>query len=161
MFIQSGDEVLLIHKKRGLGKGKINAPGGKLEEGESFREAAIRECQEEVGLTPLNPHKVGELRFRFMDGYSLYGEVFWAYDYRGIARETDEADPFWCPLHSIPYQSMWRDDPLWLPLVIQGFHIAGWFDFDGDIMLSGRVDFLPLKSPRPLPLDYSAQATGP
>jgi ADP-ribose pyrophosphatase YjhB (NUDIX family) len=41
-------KVLLIMKKTGLGKGKVNAPGGRLEPGESFLEAAIRECREEV-----------------------------------------------------------------------------------------------------------------
>src|SRR4051794_35353585 len=30
-FIVCGGRVLLIHKKRGLGAGKVNAPGGKIE----------------------------------------------------------------------------------------------------------------------------------
>ena len=37
----------------GLGAGKINAPGGKLEAGETALAAAIRETQEEIGVTPL------------------------------------------------------------------------------------------------------------
>ena len=31
MFIIKNNDVLLIHKKTGLGKGKINGPGGKIE----------------------------------------------------------------------------------------------------------------------------------
>ena len=31
LFVIKDDKALLIHKKRGLGIGKINAPGGKLE----------------------------------------------------------------------------------------------------------------------------------
>jgi 8-oxo-dGTP diphosphatase len=34
-FVTRGDEVLLIHKKRGLGAGKINGPGGRIEPGET------------------------------------------------------------------------------------------------------------------------------
>ena len=44
-FIVKDGRVLLIRKKRGLGAGKINAPGGKLESGETALGAAIRETQ--------------------------------------------------------------------------------------------------------------------
>ena len=43
VFLTRGEEVLLIHKKTGLGAGKINGPGGKLEPGESPLDAARRE----------------------------------------------------------------------------------------------------------------------
>ncbi|HYF35152.1 MAG TPA: NUDIX domain-containing protein, partial [Prosthecobacter sp.] len=44
MFIidEARDEVLLIRKKRGLGAGKINGPGGKIDPGESSIECAVR-----------------------------------------------------------------------------------------------------------------------
>ena len=68
-------QVLLIHKKTGLGKGKVNAPGGRIEAGEMPIEATVRECQEEVGLTPLEPKLVGELFFILrMDIH--YGALF-------------------------------------------------------------------------------------
>jgi hypothetical protein len=35
LFVVQGGQVLLIRKKRGLGAGKINGPGGRLEPGES------------------------------------------------------------------------------------------------------------------------------
>ena len=31
MFVREGDQVLLIRKLRGIGAGKINAPGGKID----------------------------------------------------------------------------------------------------------------------------------
>ena len=49
VFILKDNEVLLIRKKTGLGAGKVNAPGGKLEVDESAEAAAIREVMEEVG----------------------------------------------------------------------------------------------------------------
>ena len=35
LFIISDSRALLIRKKRGLGAGKINAPGGKIDPGET------------------------------------------------------------------------------------------------------------------------------
>ena len=35
VFVLRGDEVLLIDKKTGLGMGKVNAPGGKVDPGET------------------------------------------------------------------------------------------------------------------------------
>ena len=45
----SGD-VLLGMKKRGFGIGKWNGFGGKVKDGETIRECAMRETQEECGL---------------------------------------------------------------------------------------------------------------
>ena len=141
MFVQDANSLLLIHKRRGLGAGKVNAPGGRLEAGESYADAAVRECQEEVLVTPLHPKKVGELYFRFVDGHSIYGEVFWSTSHLGTATATAEADPFWCPISAVPYERMWADDRVWLPQVISGHKFRGFFDFKDDTMLAGSIDF--------------------
>src|ERR1700761_870412 len=77
------NRILLIRKKRGLGAGKVNAPGGRLEPGESLAECAIRETQEELCVTPLDPEWRGELHFQFTDGYGLHCAVFTATDHVG------------------------------------------------------------------------------
>jgi len=141
-YIFSGDSVLLMHKKRGLGKGKVNAPGGHIESGETELEAAIRETEEEVGLTPLNMEEVGTLYFQFTNGLKMKGTVFTAESSRGILTETDEADPFWVSISDIPYTKMWEDDLLWLPHVIKGKKIEGRFIFDDDKMLSYSLDII-------------------
>jgi 8-oxo-dGTP pyrophosphatase MutT (NUDIX family) len=56
-FIRKKGHILLMEKKTGMGKGLINAPGGRIEKGESPLEAAVRETQEEVLLTPLDLEK--------------------------------------------------------------------------------------------------------
>jgi 8-oxo-dGTP diphosphatase len=131
----SEGRVLLIRKKRGLGAGKINAPGGRIEAGETPIEAAARELEEEVGVTPVEVRKGGELRFVFVDGYSLHVHVFRANGCVGRLKETPEAIPLWTDIEAIPYDEMWQDDRLWLPLLLADRWFSGRFIFDGDRML--------------------------
>lgn len=138
-FVRRGDEVLLIRKKRGLGAGKINGPGGRLDPGETPLQAAIREVQEELLVTPTGVSLHGELRFVFVDGYSLHCHVFCATGCEGTPTETEEAVPLWYPVAALPFAEMWADDYLWLPQVLAGHHVDGHFVFDGDAMLDQRV----------------------
>lgn len=139
LFVVDDGRVLLIRKKRGLGAGKINGPGGKLEDGETAHEAALRETFEEIRVRPRRVGHRGELRFQFVDGYSIHVEVFRAEEYRGQPRETDEATPMWVPRERIPYEQMWADDRLWLPLLLEDEHFTGRFIFDDDTMLDHEV----------------------
>ncbi len=141
-FIQNEEQLMLIHKKTGLGKGKVNAPGGRIEPGESTIEAAIRETTEEIGLVPANLQKRGELFFIFTDGYSLHATVFFSTKFSGTLVETIEAAPFWCAIKDIPYKSMWEDDLHWLPLALAGNQFKAYFIFDNDAMLSFSIDLI-------------------
>ncbi|MBI9108057.1 MAG: 8-oxo-dGTP diphosphatase [Spirochaetales bacterium] len=139
-YIRDKDQLLLINKKTGLGAGKVNAPGGRIEAGEMPLEAAVRECQEEVGLTPIDPEYVTDLSFIFKNGHSLRGFVFYAESFEGEMIETDEAEPFWCNIEQIPLGKMWADDALWLPRMLKGEKLSGKFIFDDDEMLSSLVE---------------------
>ena len=139
LFVIRKGEVLLIRKKRGLGAGKINGPGGKLEGGETPLQAAVRETFEEVRVRPREVDHRGELRFQFVDGYSIHVQVFRATGCEGEPRETVEATPMWVPAEEIPYEEMWADDRLWLPLLLADRRFAGRFIFDRDRMLDHDV----------------------
>jgi len=138
-FIVEGGRILLIHKKRGLGKGKVNGPGGRIEKGESAREAAVRETREEVGLTPTGLEERGEVWFQFVDGYALHATIFAASGAEGTLKETDEANPFWADVAKIPFDDMWKDDSMWLPWLLERRRFRGLFHYDGDRMITGRV----------------------
>lgn len=139
LFIVRDRQVLLIRKKRGLGAGKVNGPGGKLDDGETWMQAAIREVEEEIRVTPLNVEERGELKFQFVDGYSIDVRVFVASNYEGSPAETDEAAPLWFPVDCVPYGEMWADDVIWLPLLFVGKRFTGRFIFENDTMLDHRV----------------------
>lgn len=138
-FVIRDGQILLIRKKRGLGAGKINGPGGRLEPGETAEQAAIRETQEEVGVTPTGLEHFGELFFQFLDGYKLHVAVFAASGCEGELVETDEATPIWTDIERIPYEEMWQDDPIWLPLVLKRVKFRGYFLFNVEKLLNHRL----------------------
>jgi 8-oxo-dGTP diphosphatase len=140
LFVVQDGRILLIHKKTGMGAGKINGPGGRLHAGESPRDGAVREVQEELCVLPTGVEEAGELFFQFVDGYSMHGFVFTARGFSGELCETHEAAPLWTARDSIPYDRMWADDRLWVPLMLEGRRFKGYFVFDGDAMLDARVD---------------------
>lgn len=140
LFVIQADRILLIRKRRGLGAGKINGPGGRLDDGETPIRAAVREVEEELCITPLDPVEAGELRFQFVDGYSIHGFVFRASNFRGEPATTAEAIPIWTRLDRIPYDEMWADDRYWLPLLLEGTGFDGRFIFDGDAMLDYEIE---------------------
>lgn len=133
LFLVRDDQILLAMKKRGLGEGRYNGVGGKIEPGETVEQAAIRECHEEIGVTPTTFHKVAELDF-LMDSdtkpWQLDGQVFIATDWTGNPIETEEMAPRWFNVADIPYDTMWVDDIYWLPQVLEGQKVKGSFSFD-------------------------------
>lgn len=65
--------VLLLHRTDGLGWAW---PGGGVEDGETFAEAVVRECKEEMGTYPLDfdlgDHEVIDVQNEFGVGYVTY-----------------------------------------------------------------------------------------
>ncbi len=135
VFVIRDGKILLINKKTGLGKGKINGPGGKVEAGERPQDCAIRECQEELKITVSDLQYCGQHRFQFVDGYSIHVWVYLTSEFEGIPTETVEAKPLWVALDSIPYEQMWEDDRIWIPMMLRGERFQSRWIFDGDKML--------------------------
>ena len=147
LFVRDGGRVLLMIKKRGLGAGLINAPGGRLEPGETPRQAALREVEEELCVRPRSAVWAGEHRFAFCDGYSMYVHVYWSDGADGEPLETDEAIPHWVAQDAIPYERMWADDRIWIPHLLVGQRFSGRYIFDGARMVDHVVDLLAADAP--------------
>eukprot|EP01129_Flabellula_baltica_P008633 TRINITY_DN3451_c0_g1_i2.p1 TRINITY_DN3451_c0_g1~~TRINITY_DN3451_c0_g1_i2.p1 ORF type:complete len:160 (-),score=26.71 TRINITY_DN3451_c0_g1_i2:73-552(-) len=137
---QHRHHILLAHKKRGFGTHKYNGVGGKAEEGESIEETAIRECQEEieVDVSACDLKKVGVLKFYYESNpkWNNVCHVFITHQWTGVPSETEEMNPHWFPIDEIPYESMWVDDKLWLPRVLNGHQVHYEFLFDNEMNLS-------------------------
>lgn len=136
LFLRSSDQLLLAMKKRGFGEGKWNGVGGKIEEGESLEDALVRECIEEIGVTPNSWTAVGELDFvqdaETEDPWHMFVYAYMCDDWEGEPAESEEMMPKWFHIEDIPYGDMWGDDEFWLPYVLDGNKVVGEFTFDID-----------------------------
>ncbi|WP_419818697.1 8-oxo-dGTP diphosphatase [Glaciibacter flavus] len=129
--------VLLGRKKLGLGEGKYVGPGGKLEPGETARDAIAREVLEEVGLAvrPSSLEWRGSLRYHFPSrpAWSQESTVFVCRDWTGDPTASDELDPEWFALADVPLELMWDDARFWLPGVLAGGSVDREFTFGDDL----------------------------
>jgi hypothetical protein len=61
--------------------------------------------------------------------------------------------PEWFNIADIPYDNMWQDDILWLPMVLEGKILFGQFTFDeADNMLTHNVQEITTFPNGPFPL---------
>ena len=131
-----GTQVLLGRKKTGLGAGRLVGPGGKLEQGESPRDAAVREIAEEVGLVvhPDDLEPMGELTYPFphRPAWSQRSWVFRATRWEGEVVESDELEPVWVNTAEIDFGRMWDDARYWLPATLAGASVRATFTFGPD-----------------------------
>lgn len=133
-----GTEVLLGRKLRGLGEGRVVAPGGKLEPGESPAEAAVRELAEEVGLRAdprdLEPRGSLDYFFPHRPAWSQRSHVFVCRRWSGEVVASGELAAAFVPLDEVPYGQMWDDARFWLPAVLHsGAVVDRTFEFGADL----------------------------
>jgi len=127
------DKILLAVKKKKIGKGLFNGYGGGIEEGETPRQAALRELKEESCIKVTNASilkKVAMIDFRNMqvDGSILIYRVhvFFLYQWQGEFQSTEEMDrPTWFFKKELPFSKMMAADKEWLPIVLSGVQIIG------------------------------------
>ncbi len=136
LLVKNG-QVLLAMKKRGFGMGKWNGVGGKVKDGESLKEAVVRESQEEIGVTPLAYRKVAVLDFLFPEiprdkDWNQQVVVFMVDDWEGEPTESKEMNPRWFDIDKIPYSQMWDSDSTWMKKVLAGQKIKGVFTYAGE-----------------------------
>lgn len=128
--------VLLGHKGRGLGQGRIVGPGGKVTPGETPKAAAVREVAEEVGIVvaPSDLHHRATISYPFVDRpeNSQRSFVFTSRQFQGEPSATDELDPKWYLLGEIPWDQMWDDAKRWLPRVFAGEFVEATFTIGPD-----------------------------
>jgi len=133
-----GGKVLLAMKKRGLGIGKWNGPGGKVMENESVEAACRREAFEETGIRITEMEDRGVIRFVFDEKLEWDQEcrIYIVTAFDGEPVETVEMKPAWVPIDALPLADMWEDDALWLEGVLRGGSVDAtfWFDVDGKLL---------------------------
>ncbi|GMH93710.1 hypothetical protein TrST_g6091 [Triparma strigata] len=139
----STDKILLGKKLRGFGEGKFNGFGGKPNPNESMRDCALRETEEECGVIvpPEFLLSGGTLTFTGLAPKQMIVHLYRVnldnFPFKVVL--SDEMDPTWFPITSIPFSLMFDDDKFWLPKLLSKAWSAdcaleGNFHFDGDFV---------------------------
>lgn len=136
-------KVLLGMKRCGFGVGKWNGFGGKVKEGESSKQASIRELHEESGLTvdENEPKQCALIRFFFEQEFAFECDVYLVRNWEGEPVETEEMSPKWYSISDLPFGEMWVADPFWLPRVLEGETLEVFVRFNekGDQVLEHNI----------------------
>jgi len=139
-------EVCLAMKKRGFGLNRWNGVGGKVDDQkETIEEAARREAKEEIFVDVQDLSKVAELSFYFPhnSAWDQMVHVYFAENWKGEPKESDEMKPDWFSVNELPFQDMWPDDIFWLPEVVKGNLLKAMFKFgEKDVVLDKKVEIV-------------------
>lgn len=132
-YLRKGGKTLMVHrikKPNDMHQGKWNGLGGKLEQGETPEECAIREIYEESGLVVKNLVYKGLLTFPgFADEEDWYAFVFVATDFEGELIDSPEGRLDWVDDAGLLDLNLWEGDRLFIP----------WLDRPG--IFSGKLTY--------------------
>ncbi len=98
-LIQDGNRILLQNRVKEDWKG-YTLPGGHVEPGESFVDAAIREMKEETGLDIIRRQLVGIKQFPIENGRYIV-LLFKATEFSGDVVSSDEGSMEWIDIDKI------------------------------------------------------------
>ncbi len=142
--LRKGNEVLLLQKPR---RGWWVAPGGKMEPGESVKEACVREFREETGIYVKNPKIKGIFTFIIKENNVVQSEwmmfTFMADEFDGQHLETSEEGLLeWMDISELKNLPMAEGDYHILDYMVHGNGlIYGTFTYTPDFtLLSYRLD---------------------
>jgi 8-oxo-dGTP diphosphatase len=107
--------ILLIDEKNKLflsvslktDKTDFNLPGGKVEKGETFKQAAIREMKEETGLDILEKDLI-IFQTDFVDGYKVI--TFLITKYTNQIYTEEEGIVMWLPYIHLTKSKSWKKE---------------------------------------------------
>ncbi|MBV7332694.1 8-oxo-dGTP diphosphatase [Chloroflexi bacterium TSY] len=146
-YIQHNNKTLMLHrikKENDMHEGKWNGLGGKLEAGETPEECAIREIQEESGLTISNPLVRGFLTFPAFDGLDdWYVFVITASEFTGQLIDSTEGELAWIDDDKLLDLNLWPGDRIFIPWLKQDRFFSGKFVYREGQLIDHQVVFHP------------------
>lgn len=108
IIIENSQKQLLIGKRKGSHAPYYSIPGGHMELGESFEQAAIREIEEETGIRIHNPQVIcvtNNLKTFASEGYHSVSVILLAREFEGMPqlKEPDKCEGWvWVDPRNLP-----------------------------------------------------------
>jgi len=119
-YIEKDGKYLMLYRnklKNDPNKGKWLGIGGKLEDGETPDDAAVREVYEETGLRLISYKYRGIVNF-ISDIYPDEAmHLYYSDDFEGEVKECDEGDLKWIEKGRLSELPMWEGDKIFLRLI--------------------------------------------
>ncbi len=163
-YVRAHGQTLMLHrikKANDMHAGKWNGLGGKLIPGETPEECAIREVQEESGLTLINPQWRGILTFpSFANDEDWYAFVFVGTEFTGELIDSAEGVLAWIDDERLPELNLWEGDPIFLQWLEQERFFSGRFLYRDGRLVEHSVVFYP-STPAPATPTLAADLPAP
>ena len=100
-------------------RGQRAFPGGRIDNGETAEQAAMRELEEEIGLKLGTEHILGRLDdYATRSGYVITPIVFWAGSNLQMKANPDEVET----IHAVPIKELLREDAPMLETIPESEH---------------------------------------
>lgn len=133
----------MLHRNKKINdmhEGKWNGLGGKLENGETPENCAVREVLEESGLTVSNPQLKGFLTFPQFDGENdWYVFMYLFEEYEGEMIDSPEGQLRWIPNDELQNIPMWEGDRIFMDWLDQPGIFSAVFNYASGKLLDWKV----------------------
>ena len=135
-YLIKGNEVVVAKYKKGNKKeGYYDIPGGKIEEGESPKQTAIREMKEETGIEIQNLKYKGIMTIEYPDRMFIL-DTFISREYEGEPQEFEENTSEWIDIDEL----LKKEKILSNIILLDKFLIKGLIDDNRNFNLHIKVD---------------------
>lgn len=143
-YLEQDGCYLMLHrvkKKKDVNHDKWIGVGGKFEPGETALACALREVQEETGLTMQNPQYRGIVDFYCAPWPAERMHLYTCTEFTGTMTDCNEGTLEWVPKEAVQELPIWPGDKLFFKLLAEGapfFHLE--LTYDGDTLTRALLD---------------------
>lgn len=134
-LIKDNEVVVTKYKKGNKKEGYYDIPGGKIEEGESPKQTAIREMKEETGIEIQNLKYKGIMTIEYLDRLFIF-DTFITKEYEGEPQEFEENTSEWIDIDEL----LKKEKILSNIILLDKFLIKGLIDDNRNFNLHIKVD---------------------
>ena len=134
-LIKDNEVVVTKYKKGNKKEGYYDIPGGKIEEGESPKQTAIREMKEETGIEIQNLKYKGIMTIEYPDRMFIF-DTFITKEYKGEPQEFEENTSEWIDIDEL----LKKEKILSNIILLDKFLIKGLIDDNRNFNLHIKVD---------------------